>query len=261
MSLPAHDSQSFKRHPDPQRRPNRWPDHLARHTPRQRKYDIAYLTASGQVAYITRVAPAIPVFEDAFAALAHGAVLQTKNGPVAVEDLVPGDSIRLADGRYDTLLWRGTMLLRPDGLDTQAETSTLIRIMADALGLGRPSPDLVLGPAARLFHKASGVRALTGSDAAFIPARDFVDGAQIISLRPAGPVNVHQLGFARHQHISVNGIEIESLHPGTAFAHGLRGDTLTQYLSLFPHKTSLDDFGAMRHPRLRLRDLELLDDR
>ncbi|WP_439156282.1 Hint domain-containing protein [Yoonia sp.] len=210
---------------------------------------------------ITRVAPAIPVFEDAFAALGHGAVLQTRNGPVAVEDLVPGDSIRLADGRYDTLLWRGTMLLRPDDPTTRSETGTLIRIMADTLGLGRPSPDLVLGPTARLFHRASGVRALTGSDAAFIPARDFVDGAQIISLRPAGPVNVYQLGFARHQNISVNGIEIESLHPGTAFSHGLRGDTLTQYLSLFPHKTSLDDFGTMRHPRLRLRDLELLEDR
>lgn len=230
-----------------------------RDRPSQRKYEIAFLGASGQVEHITRTAPAAPVFEDAFGALGHGAVLQTDIGPVPVEDLVPGDRIRLADGRFDTLLWRGTIVLHPYDPSASAETSSLIRIMADALGYHRPSPDLVLGPTARLFHKAPGVRTLTGSDAAFIPARDFADGIQIIALRPAAPVNVYQLGFDRHERLSVNGLEIESLHPGTAFALGLRGDTLAQYLSLFPHKRNLEAFGTMQNPRLRLRDLDLLD--
>lgn len=225
----------------------------------QRKYDIIYLGSSGQIEHVTRVAPAAGVFEDAFAALGHGAVLKTDMGPVAVEDLLPGDMVRLADGQYDTLLWRGTIMLQPDEDLKSRETGCLIRIMADALGYNRPSPDLILGPTARLFHKATGIRTLTGSDAAFIPARDFVDGTHIISLRPAAPVNVYQLGFARHERLSVNGIEIESLHPGTAFSLGLRGDMLAQYLSLFPHKHNFDDFGTMQHPRLRLRDLELLD--
>lgn len=208
---------------------------------------------------MTRMAPSAAAFEDAFAALGHGAMLQTEMGPVAVEDLVPGDSIKLAGGQYDTLLWRGTILLQPDDRATGRETNNLIRIMADAFGYHRPSPDLILGPTARLFHKARGIRALTGSEAAFVPARDFADGTHIISLRPAAPVNVYQLGFARHQRLSVNGLEIESLHPGTAFALGLRGDMLAQYLALFPHKQNLEDFGTMQHPRLRLRDLELLD--
>lgn len=232
---------------------------LPRDKPNQRKYEISYLGASGELEHITRVAPAVPVFEDAFGALGHGAVLQTEIGPVTVEDLVPGDRIRLANGQFDTLLWRGTIVLHPDDPSASAETSSLIRIMSDALGYHRPSPDLVLGPTARLFHKAPGVKALTGSDAAFIPARDFEDGTQIIALRPAAPVNVYQLGFARHQRLSVNGLEIESLHPGTAFALGLRGDTLAQYLSLFPHKQNLEEFGTMQNPRLRLRDLDLLD--
>lgn len=225
----------------------------------QRKYDIAYLGSSGQVEYVTRMAPAASVFEDAFAALGHGALLKTDMGPVAVEDLIPGDRIRLADGQYDTLLWRGTIMLRPNNDLNSREPGFLTRIMADALGYHRPSPDLILGPTARLFHRASGIRTLTGSDAAFIPARDFADGTHIISLRPAAPVNVYQLGFAQHQRLSVNGIEIESLHPGTAFSLGLRGDMLAQYLSLFPHKHNLEDFGTMQYPRLRLRDLELLD--
>ena len=55
----------------------------------------------------------------------------------------------------------------------------------------------------------------------------------------------------------VNGVEIETLHPGPAHMLGLRHDMLSLLMSLFPHKTDFDDFGAMRHPRLRLRDLDL----
>lgn len=244
-----------KRPPDASRRR----DQQSRDRTHQRKYEIAYLTPEGRVEQLTRMAPAVPVFEDAFGALGHGAIVQTETGPVPVEDLVPGDRVRLAGGQFDTLLWHGTMLLHPDDPFASPDTNCLIRIMADALGYDRPSPDLVLGPRARLFHKTRGIRVLTGSDAAFIPARDFADGAHIITLRPAAPVNVYQLGFARHQRISVNGLEIESLHPGTAFGLGLRGDALAQYLSLFPHKRSLEDFGTMQHPRLRMGDLELLD--
>jgi hypothetical protein len=117
----------------------------------------------------------------------------------------------------------------------------------------------VLGPTAHLLHRAAGVRTLTGKRSAFIPARDFVDGSHFIALHPTIPVQLFQLGFARQESLLVNGIEIESLHPGTFFGLGLRGDMLAQYLALFPHKNDLDDFGEMRHPRLRMRDLELLD--
>ncbi|MBE0414479.1 Hint domain-containing protein [Yoonia sp.] len=228
---------------------------------RRRRYDIAYLSPNGAVEHMSHMAPALAVFEDAFGALGHSALVQTTSGNVAVEDLMPGDRIRLANGQFETLLWHGTMTLHPNAPGAKAETCNLTRIMADAFGYLRPSPDLVLGPTARLFHKANGMQALIGKDAAFIPAQDFVDGANIINLRPAGAVNVYQLGFASQQRVPVNGLEIESLHPGTAFSHGLRGEMLALYLSLFPHVTSMDGFGLMQHPRLRLRDLDLLDRR
>ncbi len=224
-----------------------------------RKFEVAYLTPDRQIEEMTRLAPALPTFEDAFGALGHGALLQTENGPMAVEDLLPGDKIRLANGDYDTLLWRGMMTIHPGDQDISPENATLTRITADALGPSRPAPDLVLGPTARILHKAQGVRTLTGRRSAFVPVCDFIDGNQFIELRPAATVNVYQLGFAGHQLLSVNGIDIESLHPGTAFALGLRGDMLTQYLSLFPHKRDLEDFGIMKYPRLRLRDLDILD--
>ena len=224
-----------------------------------RRYEVVYLHRLHGIEEFSRLAPAHPAFEDAFGALGHGAILQTETGPMCVEDLIPGDKIRLANGDYKTLLWRGAMSLQADQHGTDGETTSLIRITADTLGPQRPSPDLVLGPTARLYHRANGIRTLTGARAAFIPARDFIDGSQFIALRPATSVRVYQLGFADHERLSVNGIEIESLHPGTAFSIGLRGDLMTQFLGLFPHKRDLDDFGPLKMPRLRLRDLDIFD--
>lgn len=226
---------------------------------KQRRYDIAYLNQNGDFVETTIQAPTLAQFEDAFGALGRGAILQTQNGPMAVEDLLPGDQIRMANGMYEKLLWRGSMTIQPEDANANPETSSLIRIMADALGPQKPAPDVVLGPTARLIHKSNGVKALTGARAAFIPARDFVDGNQFIALRPAAPVRVYQLGFADHQRLSVNGIIIESLHPGTSFSLGLRGDILAQYLALFPHKADLADFGTLHNPRLRLRDLDIFE--
>jgi hypothetical protein len=221
-----------------------------------RKYSVTYLLPDGDIGETSSLAPATPAFEDAFGALGRGTILQSQHGPVAVEDLLPGDSLRLSDGRFAPLLWRGMMTITPDSAQASPSRLTLTRITADALGIGRPLQDLVLGPSARLHHTASGVRKLTNGTAAYIPARDFVDGNQFIELRPAAAVDVYQLGFAAHETLLVNGIGVESLHPGTAFSLGLRGETLAQYLALFPHLSKLEDVGLFRHPRLRLRDLD-----
>lgn len=219
-----------------------------------RKYTITCLVG-GRMFETQRLAPATPAFEGAFAALGRGTILQTRNGPAAVEDLLPGDMLRLIDGSFAPLLWRGMMTITPS--DTQPVRHSLTRITADALGIGRPLQDLVLGPAARLYHATGTVAKLTGKPAAYIPALDFVDGNQFIALRPAAPVDVYQLGFTAHETLMVNGIGVESLHPGTAFSLGLRGAVLAQYLALFPHLRRLDDVGLFRHPRLRLRDLDM----
>lgn len=223
-----------------------------------RKYDITYLTPNGQVVDLAQFARIHPTFDSAFSVLSHSAVLQTSRGHATVEDVLPGDQIRMSDGNFDTLLWLGSIAIDPNTSNTAKGSTTLTRITGDTFGFNRPAPDLVLGSAARLLHRASGVRKLTGCDAAFIPAADFVDGNNILALQPTKSVRLYQLGFATQRSLSVNGIEVETLHPGTAFALGLRGEEVAEYMSLFPHKSSLEDFGLMENPRLRLRDLELI---
>ncbi len=224
-----------------------------------RKYEIMYLDHDGQLRETRRVARAHSVYEQAFCVLKQGALVHSEQGFVAVEDVVPGDKLRLGDGTVETVEWRGSIVIHPDDAITNGPQPNLTRITADAMGYNRPSPDLVLGYGARILHRAAGIHRVSGSDAAFIPASDFVDGNNVLSLCPASPVTVYQFGFAKQCSLEVNGVEVESLHPGTAFSLGLRGTALRAYLALFPHKRSFEDFGMLECPRLRLRDLDLLD--
>lgn len=225
--------------------------------PLMRKYEIAHLTDTNMIEETTRIAPALPAFEDCFAALGRGAILQTSTGPVAIEDLLPGDEIITSSSGPQKLLWKGTMTIVPGSQNTRPEMGTLTRVTTDAFGMGRPGPDLVLGPSARILHRAPGIKALTGSEVAFVPVRDFIDASQIVELTPATAVQIYQLGFAQQERIMVNGLELESLHPGAVHNLGLRSDMQQLLLTLFPHMFSLADFGMTLHPRIRLRDLDL----
>jgi len=227
--------------------------------PLLRKYEIAHLTSSHDIHETTRLAPATPVFGHAFAALGRGAMVQTATGPVAVEDLLPGDQILTADGRAVTLMWHGSMVIVPGTRNERAEMGTMTRMTAEALGPTRPSPDLVLGPAARMVHRGRGVNRITGSDAALLPVRDFIEQTSIIELTPVAPVHCYQLGFEDHEILRINGVELESLHPGAVHTLKLRPDMKDLFLSLFPHKSTFGDFGPMRLPRLNLRDLDIFD--
>jgi len=230
-----------------------------RKRPLMRKFDIVYLNQNGDIEDLTRLAPAMPAFEDAFAAFGRGALLQTDMGPCAVEDLLPGDRVQTSDAGMQTLLWKGSITIVPGSQNMRPEMGTMTRVTSDSMGLGRPNPDLVLGPSARIVHQANGIKALTGSEAAFVPMRDFIDDASVIELRPAAPVEAYQLGFEGHHMVAVNGLEIETLHPGPAHTLGLRQDMLQLLLTLFPHKVMLGDFGTMRYPRIRLKDLDLFE--
>lgn len=225
--------------------------------PVMRKYEVTYLTDDNQIEDFSRIAPAAPPFEEAFAAIGRGAILQTEMGPVAVEDLLPGDKIKTESSGYQTLKWRGTMTIVPGSQNKRAEMGTMTRLTSDAMGFGKPGQDLVLGPSARVAHKAAGVKTLTGSEIAFVPVRDFIDGSSIIELKPIAPVHCYQLGFDQHEKINVNGVEIESLHPGLPHTIPMRQDMLMLFMSLFPHKTRLSDFQSLLHPRINLRDLDL----
>jgi hypothetical protein len=223
-----------------------------------RRYEVLHLDRDGLIADFRRVAPALPAFEAAFSAFARGAPVQTERGVIAVEDLMPGDRVRTVGHGIKPLLWKGSTTVVPSTQGQSPEMGHLTRISSEAFGFGRPSSDLVFGPAAQFYHGAPGVHQLTGQDGAFFPLRDFIDGVNVVELTPMSPVPVFHLGFATQEQIIVGGLEVESYHPGSLSAFDLRGDMLNLFLSLFPGRRSLSDFGPASYRRLRLRDLDAI---
>lgn len=227
--------------------------------PLMRKVEIVHQSAThpGDIVDLTRIVPARAAFEDCFAAFARGTLLTTDRGQVAVEDLFPGDRVKTVDAGFQPLQWRGSTVLSSSAKGQDPAMGKLTRIAADSLGIARPMPDLVLGPRARLSHRANGVKRLTGSDAALVAARDFIDGVNIVELTPPTTVQSYHLGFAGHHLLVANGVEVESMHPGLPHLLGLRGEVLDLFMSCFPHKAHMEDFGAPILPRLNLQDLDL----
>jgi hypothetical protein len=221
-----------------------------------RRYEVVHLTPNGDIDDFSRIAPAHRAFEDSFGSLALGALLRTDRGVVAIEDILPGDKVKTVTNDFQTVFWRGAMTLMPNAPGQDARMGKLIRFSADSLGIGRPMSDLLLSPSARLFQHSLALQRVTGHTAAFVPAVDFLDWVNIVEVQPQAPVQVFQLGFAAHERIAVNGVEVDSQNPGARHELGLRGDMLDLYLGLFPHIELIEDFGLLMHPRLSLHDLD-----
>lgn len=229
-----------------------------RATPLTRRYEACWLSPDGEVHSTARLAPATPLFESAFAALARGTVVQTDEGPVAVEDLVPGMRAETAPGGTETITWIGSMVLYPARVGQEPLSSALTRVTAEAFGVGRPAQDVVLGPYARLFLHGARLQARTGAEMAYVPARAFLDGLGVIEVCPASAVTVYHIALSRQAPLRVMGLEIESFHPGEGLAETIDPRMLALFEAFFPHLERLRDFGPMAHPRLTRTEIEAL---
>lgn len=214
-----------------------------------RKYQITSLRTDGSVHHSEQIGPAMPMFETAFSAFAHGTLINTTRGQVAVEDLVPGMKLVTADRNPQQVLWIGSMTLVPGAAGIAPEDKRLTRITTDAFGMGRPASDLMAGPSARVLTRPSGRRNGFDGERALIPARDLVDGTNVISIEPPRPVTVYHLCLRRHAIITAAGLEVESYHPGQGFERRMGQNMLALFLSFFPQIGEPRDFGLLSHAR------------
>ncbi|PYF09213.1 Hint domain-containing protein [Rhodobacter viridis] len=230
--------------------------------PLTRRYEACWLTPDGTIMDSTRLAPATPLFEEAFSALARGSVILTEDGPVAVEDLLPGQRVLTAEGRSERVTWIGSMVIYPgaeNGRDLEEQVS-LTRITAEAFGAGRPLLDVVLGPRARLCLRDPRLRRVSGLEAAYVPARAFIDGISVIEVTPSTPVTVYHAVLEHHGSIRVAGLEVEAFHPGEGVERMIDPRMLSLFEAQFPQIASLAELGPPAHPRLTRFEVESLWD-
>ncbi len=224
-----------------------------------RRYDILFVDENGEIDETNVMAPAMPGFEASCGAFAHGTLILTTEGPIAVEDLLPGMAIETRDSGPQVLKWVGSMMLVPTSAAPNIEPATLTRVTEGSMGPGRPARDLVFGPHARILRRNAACLSLFGTEAAFAPANAFTDGVSIIEVHPVSPVRVFHLLLDGQHVISANGVEVESFHPGRRDAIGISDQLMPAFLALFPHIERLTDFGPMRVPRLSGDDIRSLE--
>lgn len=221
-----------------------------------RHYACLWRDAGGRIMAQERSLPALPLLDAAHAAFARGALVSTPRGPVAVEDLSPGDMIAPAAGGAVPVVWIGSVTVRPD---PSGEGVPLVRVLADSFGPGRPLADLVMGPGARLLSRPRQLRARIGADGVLSPVHAMSDGVHAIRMLSRQPVTFYHLALRRHAVIVVNGLETESFHPGAGFERGLDPASLRQVMAGFPHLAAPGDFGPLAQMRLPLDAPETLD--
>ncbi|MBV1867797.1 MAG: Hint domain-containing protein [Marinosulfonomonas sp.] len=210
-----------------------------------RRVDIEWLSSDGEAHQKSAIAPAMPLFEDAFCAFAQGTLIQTADGYVAIEDLSPGMQIATADGGTQPLKWIGSMTIFPHNVDLGVEEASLFRLTEGGYGLDRSAPDLMLGPSARLLP---GVMA-TDSSSCLIPIENLADGNSVVRIRPFSPVRVFHICLDSHRLIRANGVLVETFHPGGNTRMHLSHEMYAHFLALFPHVTCDADFGPLNHKR------------
>lgn len=221
----------------------------ASNRPQLRRFEVACLLPNGNIAETHHIAPALPLFEDAFSAFSRGSLVDTESGPIAVEDLLPGDRLMTHDGSVQTLMWKGSTSLIPGRATHRGRNHKLTSFMADCFGMQGPMSCVIAGPSARVLRTPPHLRALSGASPLLTPVHEFHDGMSIVETAPPTPVELFHLSLERHAVIKIGGLEFETYHPGTKAlqltSHAIR----TLYLNMFNHIDQLSDFGPLAYAR------------
>jgi len=142
---------------------------------------------------------------------AAGTRIGTPDGPAAVERLVAGGIVSLADGGAAPIIWIGRRHV-DCRRHPAPERVWPVRIAAHAFGLGRPQEALFLSPDHAVFI-----------DDVLVPVKLLVNGATIRQV-PVASVTYYHLELARHDVVLAEGLPVETyLDTGgrAAFEHGV----------------------------------------
>ena len=176
----------------------------ASNRPQLRRFEVASLLPNGNVTETHHIVPALPLFEEAFSAFSRGSLVDTEVGPIAVEDLLPGDRLLTQDGTAQTLMWKGSSSLIPGRAPQRGQNHKLTSFMADCFGLQGPMSCVIAGPAARVLRTPPHLRAIAGAAPLLTPVHEFHDGMTIVETAPPTPVEVFHLCLENHAVIKMH---------------------------------------------------------
>ncbi|TDE37115.1 choice-of-anchor L domain-containing protein [Antarcticimicrobium sediminis] len=179
--------------------------------------------------------------------LVAGTMVETPNGMVAVEDLVPGDLVMTRDDGPQPVRWCGSSTRRASGQDAP------VVIAAGTLG---DHGTAELSQNHRVLMRSPQAELLFGEGEVLVKAKDLVNGATIRLRGDGAQVTYVHVMFDSHQIIRGNGLDSESYHPGQETIGSFDADTRDEILRLMPDARAAADFGYGPAARPSLKSYE-----
>ncbi|GIT93312.1 hypothetical protein JANAI62_37370 [Jannaschia pagri] len=171
-----------------------------------------------------------------FVCFAAGTLIDTPDGPRAVEVLKPGDQVMTVDNGAQVIRWvrNSAHYLR----DTEPDAKPVL-VKAGALGQCLPTEDLVISPQHRILVGAAGQLQAIFNSEVFAPAKSLTGLPGIRYMKGKSHVNWVHFAFDRHEVVTANGCLSESLLLGPMVMNGLNATDHHEVMRLFGPATSL----------------------
>ncbi|MBC9248064.1 Hint domain-containing protein [Paracoccus sp. 11-3] len=170
---------------------------------------------------------------------ARGTMIETADGPRAIEDITPGDLVLTRDHGYQPVRWIGRRKLAPDVLAAHPKLRP-IRIVAGAIGAGAPATDLVVSPQHRILVRSKIAQRMFDAQEVLVAARQLcgIDGVAVAD--DIEEVEYFHLLFVQHEIVTANGVEAESMLPGPQALKAVGSAALEEILEIFPELAEED---------------------
>lgn len=182
---------------------------------------------------------------------AKGTMIETGTGPVAVEDLSPGDMVVCGDGENRPIRWFSKRHVSQSEMALHPEFRP-IRIRKNALGKNMPSSDLVVSPQHRILLNDWRAELMFGETEVLVPAVHLSDDQSVMRDYSKADVTYYHFMFDSHQTVWANGLESESFYPGDTAMQGVDPAARDELYHLFPElEGAPETYGGTCRPTLK----------
>ena len=179
----------------------------------------------------------------------RGSLIETMDGPVAIEKLRAGDMIRTRDNGYKAISWIGSRVFLNDRSETLQRISP-IRIRAGALGQGLPARDLYLSPQHRVLVRSRIAERMFGQDEVLVAVKHLLALEGVDAVEDFGEVEYFHILFDQHEIVYADGLEAESLFTGAQALKALDADARAEILTIFPELAEMTPEAQPKPARL-----------
>lgn len=143
-----------------------------------------------------------------------GTMIDTPDGPRAVQDLREGDRLQTRDSGAQDIQWIGSRRMTGARLFAMPELRP-VRIRAGAFGVERPDQEFLVSPNHRMLIRGSVAQSLFNTPEVLVAAKDLINGTTVTLDTQVKEITYIHLMLPSHQIVMANGVETESFHPAS----------------------------------------------